>query len=212
MAIGAIGAALITGAVAVFMHLMPVAPQPGESNRIGPALSTTSATEAPACVDTRSGCGIDDAHALFVTAEQLDRDGKPEDAQKALVEAVRLYDVLLRLNPEQNGPSLVPAVIRALVRIGVDFSVTEVELRNWLANPDHTLYPVIAQALLRSGWRLKAPVFLDVIVWNYEQTQGVTTLRNVAQVVPDALKTAVLDGSNVRHETRMTDFDQLLQP
>jgi hypothetical protein len=96
--------------------------------------------------------------------------------------------------------------------MGVDFSVPEADLRDWLANPLFTPYPAISQALLLLGWRLKAPVFLDVIVSNYEHTPGVVSPRNVADVKLDVLKAAILEGSNVRYGTKVSDFEQLLEP
>jgi len=208
VAISTIGAALITGAVLLLTHFTPPAKQPDDKVQPPPATGTT---EVPVCVDNRSGCLLDRAQALFATAEKLDHDGRRKDAQGALVDAVQLYDKLLRLNPEQNGPPLAPAVIRALDRIGVDFSVAETELRQWLADPG-TSYPAISQALLLPGWRLKAPVYLDVIFWNYEHTPGATLTGNVADVMPDVLKAAVVQGSNVRHGTQVAVFEQLLQP
>ncbi|WBB62763.1 hypothetical protein O7599_09605 [Streptomyces sp. WMMC500] len=102
--------------------------------------------------------------------------------------------------------------IRALGGIGVDFSVAETDLRDWLGNPQHTPYPAFAQALLSSGWKLKAPVFLDVIAWNYEHTPGVASPRRSEEVDREILKAAVLEGSNVRHGTHLTNFDELLAP
>jgi hypothetical protein len=104
------------------------------------------------------------------------------------------------------------AVIQALGSMGVDFSVPEADLRDWLADPLSTPYPAISQALLLLGGRLKAPVFLDAIVWNYEHTPGVASPRTVADVKLDVLKAAVLEGSNVRYGTNVSDFEQLLRP
>ncbi|MEN3616114.1 hypothetical protein AAH979_42445 [Plantactinospora sp. ZYX-F-223] len=171
--------------------------------------------EAPVRADNRAAHPqpwIERGLAFFALAEKFEQDGKRKDAQSSLADAVRLYDELLRLNPEQNGPPLAPAVIRALGRCGVDFSVSETELHDWLANPEYTPYPAISQALLLSGWRLKAPVFLDVIVWNYERTRRVTSPRTVADMRTDVLKAAILEGSNSRHGTWVTNFEQLLQP
>jgi hypothetical protein len=63
-------------------------------------------------------------------------------------------------------------MIAALRGLGIDFSVPERDLREWLANSEFTPYPAMATALLNllrpSG--LRQPVFIDVIVWNYEHT------------------------------------------
>ncbi|GIG88017.1 hypothetical protein [Plantactinospora endophytica] len=170
---------------------------------------------APVRADNRASIPqpwIERGLALFALAERFEQDAKRREGQAALTDATRLYDELLRLNPGQNGPSLAPAVIRALGWCGVDFSVRETELRDWLTNPQYTPYPAISQALLLSGWRLRAPVFLDVIVWNYERTRRVTSPRTVAEVRTDVLRAAILEGSNSRYGTRVTNFEQLLRP
>jgi hypothetical protein len=92
----------------------------------------------------------------------------------------------------------------------VDFSVPEANLRSWLIKPLYTPYPAISQEILLRGWRFIAPVFLDVIVWNYQQTPGITSPRNIADVRTEVLKAAVVASSNERHGTQVTDFQQLL--
>lgn len=175
------------------------------------ALLAPSAADGGNAKQAADQTPVDRALALFATAEKLAEQGMPLDAQAALVDAVRLYDELARINPEQNGLPLAPHVIQALSRIGVDFSTPEADLRDWLANPHSTPYPAISQALLRSGWRLKAPVHLDVISWNYEHTPGVASPRHLTDVRLDVLKAAILQGSNARHGTQVTEFAQLLQ-
>ncbi|MFE4176444.1 BTAD domain-containing putative transcriptional regulator [Streptomyces sp. NPDC056909] len=155
---------------------------------------------------------VERAQALFATAQKLDQGGRAEEAQAAIVDAVRLYDELIKLNPDRNAPPLAPAVIRALGRAGVDFSVSEAVLRTWLVNPVYTPYPAISQMLLLRGWKLKAPVYLDVIVSNYERAPGITSPRNVADVKVDVLKAATLEGSNTRYGTQVRDLEQLLEP
>lgn len=155
---------------------------------------------------------VEHAHTLFATAQKFDQDGKHKDAQETIVDAVRLYDDLIKQNPDQNAPALAPAVIKALRRAGVDFSVEVTALRTWVSNPAFTPYPAISQVLLLQGWRLKAPVYLDVIVYNYEQAPGITSPRNVADVRTDVLKAAILEGSNSRYGTQGTDFESLLRP
>jgi DNA-binding SARP family transcriptional activator len=154
---------------------------------------------------------IEHAQALFAIARKIDQDGRARDAQEVIVDAVQLYDELIKLNPDQNAPPLAPAIIQALGRAGVDFSVADTTLRTWLANPGFTPYPAVSQFLLLQGWRLKAPVYLDVIVWNYEHAPGITSPRSVADINPSVLKAAVLEGSNARYGTRVTDFEQLLE-
>jgi hypothetical protein len=152
------------------------------------------------------------ALAFFALADRLDQDGRRADAQAARVDGVHLYDQLLRLDPEHNGPPMAPAVVQALSRARVDFSVPESDLLDWLANPEFTPYPAIAQALLLPGWRLTAPVFLDVIVWNYEHTRGVSSPRTVTDVRTDVLKAAILEGFNSRYGTQVRNFDEILEP
>jgi hypothetical protein len=171
--------------------------------------------QRPARIDNKSSCSqpwIDRALALFDIAQKFHEQTKTKEAQTAVADAVQLYDELLMLSSDQNGPLLAPAVIKALATMGVDFSVPQSDLREWLANPLFTPYPAIAQTLLLLGRRLKAPVYLDVIVWNYEHTPGVASPRRVADVKTHVLKAAILEGSNVRYRTNIRDFEQLLQP
>jgi DNA-binding SARP family transcriptional activator len=155
---------------------------------------------------------IERVQALFATAQKLDQEGRTKDARETTVDAVQLYGDLIKLNPDRNAPPLAPALIQALDRAGVIFSVAETALRSWLADPVLTPYPAISQALLLQGWRFKAPVNLDVIVWNYEHAPGVTSPRDVIDVSPDVLKAAILEGSNSHNGTQETDFKQLLKP
>jgi hypothetical protein len=102
-------------------------------------------------------------------------------------------------------------VILALGRMGVDFSIPESRLREFLTNP-FTPYSAITQALLLLRRKLEAPVFIDVIVFNYEHTPGVVSPRMAADVNLGVLKAAILEGSNERHGTQVTEFEQLLKP
>ncbi|WP_192582869.1 hypothetical protein [Streptomyces triticiradicis] len=138
---------------------------------------------------------------------------KDLDSLSALGYIVDRTIKLSRLPPAGPPPGGGPSdVVQALGTMGVDFSVPEADLRNWLANPDFTPYPAIAQSLLGWGHQLKAPVFLDVIVWNYEHAPGVTSPRAVTDVQPDVLKAAVLEASNKRHGTQATTVEQLFAP
>ena len=186
---------------------------PKATSLIPPRPSSPGATPgSPSPSAPSTAPSVEQAQALFATAQKFDQEGKTKEAQAATVEAVQIYGQLIKLNPDQNAPPLVPAIIQALRRAGIDFSVPEADLRTWLADPADTPYPAISQLLLLRGWRLKTPVFLDVIVFNYGQSPGVTSPRDVADVKPDVLKTAILAGSNTRHGTQMTNFQQLLKP
>jgi hypothetical protein len=171
-------------------------------------------TLVPSRADNLLACPqpwIDRTTALVAIAQKFDSQGRVGDFQAALADAAGLYGELVAVNPDSNGPLLAPTVIEALGLIGVDFSVPGAKLRGWLANPQFTPYPAIAQALLLQGWRLAAPVFIDVIVFKYEHTQGVQSPRTVAEVRLDVLKGAVLAASNERHGTHQTVFEHLLK-
>ena len=66
------------------------------------------------------------------------------------------------------------AVISSLHDVGVDFSIPRSSLVDFLGNAEFTPYPALAEALLRSlkGRGLRLPVFIDVIVFNYEHSPG----------------------------------------
>jgi len=148
--------------------------------------------------------------ALFKLAPNLDQIMKEGDMYAVLVEGTRLYDDLLRRNTDQNGPLLAPGVIQALQVLRVDFSVPEKDLRDWLSNPLFTPYPAISQALLLLRRKLQKPVFLDVIVSNYEQR--VASPRHASDVKGDVLKDAILEGFNVRYGTHFTNPEQVFDP
>lgn len=158
------------------------------------------------------GPWLDRVSATFAAARQFDGLGQLRDAGRARSEAAGLYDEMLRMDTDRFGPPLAPLVIEALAAMGVDFSVPDNELRDWLANPEFTPYPSTAQALLRLGGTLKAPVFLDVISFNYDNTPGVTSPRTVDQVREDVLRAAVVEGWNVRYDDHLSaaDFELLL--
>jgi hypothetical protein len=158
------------------------------------------------------GPWIERALALFAIAPRLEQLARPKDMHAALADAAGLYDEMLRLNTDRHGPLLAPGVILGLATIGVDFSVPQGELLEWLANPEFTPYPAIAQALFLLRRKLKQPVFLDVIAFNYEHAPGVTSPRKIGEVRTRILKKAILEGSNVRYGTNERDFEALLVP
>ena len=103
-------------------------------------------------------------------------------------------------------------VLGALAAVGIDFSVPEADLTDWLSNREFTPYPALAEALLTrlGGNRLRRPVFLDVIAFNYEHTPGVPSPRTVDQVHLAVLEAAVLEGSNTRYGEQVASFNDLL--
>ncbi len=106
------------------------------------------------------------------------------------------------------------ATIRSLDVAGVDFSVPEAVLIDFLNNPEFTPYPAMAKTLLRllDGHRLRRPVFIDVIVFNYENTPGVESPRKVEDVDLGVLKNAIVEGFNNRYAETVSDFQVLLAP
>ncbi|MFI1864551.1 BTAD domain-containing putative transcriptional regulator [Streptomyces jumonjinensis] len=162
--------------------------------------------------DSPRAASVELARELFAAAEAFDQEGRARDARTTVMDAVRLWGELIGLDPDRNAPPLAPAVLRALGRAGVDFSVLRPALLSWLGNPVHTPYPAISQVMLVRGWRFTAPVFLDAVVWNYEHTPEVTSPRDAADVHTDVLKAAVLENTRTRHGTQVTEFDQLLKP
>ena len=102
--------------------------------------------------------------------------------------------------------------LQALKMVGVDFSVGEITLKEWLNN-SNTLYPVISIELLKllRGKRLKRPVYLDVIVYNYEQATDSVSPNKADTVDLAHLKTAVIMSYNTRHGMAVTDFDALIR-
>ena len=105
-------------------------------------------------------------------------------------------------------------VIRELNDVGVDFSIPRADLVDFLGNPEFTPYPAIAAALLRSlsGRALRLPVFIDVIVFNYEHSPGSPSPRRLEDVDFGVLERAVVEGFNNRHGEQNTGFQSLLKP
>ena len=103
-------------------------------------------------------------------------------------------------------------LLGALASSGIDFSVPEADLTDWLNNPESTPYPALADALLKrlDGNCLRRPVFLDVIAFNYEHSSGSPSPRTVDDVDVAVLEAAVLEGSNNRHGEAASHFRDLL--
>ncbi|MDF0682198.1 MAG: hypothetical protein P0116_14660, partial [Candidatus Nitrosocosmicus sp.] len=93
----------------------------------------------------------------------------------------------------------------------IDFSVKKEDLAGWLNNP-FTPYPAISEALFKilGNKRLRQPVFIDVIVFNYEHTPGVTKPIKSENVNFDILKKAIIDGYNNRYGESVTDIQSLI--
>ena len=95
---------------------------------------------------------------------------------------------------------------------GIDFSVPEKDLLDWLNNPEFTPYPAISETLLKElgNKHLRKPVFLDVIVFKYEETPGVSSPRKLTDVDLNILRKAVVDSYNERYGESVTGFQSLL--
>lgn len=102
---------------------------------------------------------------------------------------------------------------QALPLAGIDFSVPEAELKEWLGNPAFTPYPATTGALVKllNGKRLRRPVFIDVIVFNYENAPGAASPRRMADVNLALLASAVVRSHNSRYGETVTDLKTLLQ-
>jgi uncharacterized protein with PIN domain len=122
---------------------------------------------------------------------------------------VQLMHTRLLIPDEPSAPR---DALFALGKAGIDFSVLEADLRQWLSN-NFTPYPALAKALLDllEGTRLRKPVYLDVIVWNYEHGPGASSPRNIAEVDLARLKAAVVEGYNTRYGESVTDFQRLVR-
>jgi Metallo-peptidase family M12B Reprolysin-like len=117
----------------------------------------------------------------------------------------------LELN-EGEGQSDTENTLLALRTAGIDFSVPEADLRQWLNN-SFTAYPALADALLKllEDKHLRQPVYLDVIVWNYEHAPGASSPRSVADIDFALLKAAVVEGYNERYGEAVSDFQRLVR-
>jgi predicted outer membrane repeat protein len=100
--------------------------------------------------------------------------------------------------PPASHPS---ALLMRLLAARIDYSDPQQTVEEWLADPQYTPYPAIANALfsLLNGKALVCPVFIDVISDNYQKLAGGASPRQASQVRPDLLATAVVEGFNKRH-------------
>jgi hypothetical protein len=110
-------------------------------------------------------------------------------------------------------PDLASVMLLLLGRAGVDYSVPKEDLKQWLTDRESTPYPALADALLLmfAGKQLKQPVYIDVIVWNYEHALGASSPRDVSEVDFALLRSAVVQGYNERYGENAGDVESLLQ-
>jgi hypothetical protein len=106
------------------------------------------------------------------------------------------------------------ATIGLLDHVGVTYSVSRDDIIDWFSNP-YTPYPTLADALLviLGDRSLRQPVYLDVIVPNYEHlTDPAPSPRRLDDVDFDILKAAVAASYDSRYGGDTTDFESLLKP
>jgi hypothetical protein len=98
-----------------------------------------------------------------------------------------------------------------LLAAGVDFSVPEADIRDWVVN-NFTPYPAFSGALLTllNNTRLRKLVYIDVIAFDYEHSPGARSPRSAAEVDVNLLKASILAGHNERYGETVKNFDDLL--
>lgn len=143
--------------------------------------------------------GRNDAAPLRLSVECLDPAASPPPPEPS--------------EPPDPEPDTRAATVEALGQAGVDYSIAEANLLEWLStSPPSTAYPAIAAVILQQGWHFRSPVALDVIVWYYENAPGAASPRVPEDVDVAALRAALLAASNERHGTAVTRFEDLLAP
>jgi hypothetical protein len=181
---------------------------------ISPLILDFRNAEKPTRQDNMGICPkpwLERAQALFDFSQKLSSAEKHREAEAALIQRIKIYQQLADAKAAGQDPAFTSLL--ALSKVGIDFSVPEKYLREWLNTPEFTPYPAMAASLLKllKDKSLRQPVFLDVIVFNYEHTPGVTSPRKVTDVNLELLKAAVLDGHNTRYGETVSDFQSLIQ-
>jgi len=184
-----------------------------------------AACDAPptAGVDLAFQARPDPAHCALgaferAPTEPFARAGKPQDVHATAADVFTEAD---GYKPPPGSvvttPSPTPApggdLLAALAGLGIDYSIPEAALRDYLKNPTYTPYPAIAQALvtLLQPRPLRQRVYIDVIVGYYEHTPGVRSPRKVGDVDVATLKQAILSGYNDRHQPPGHRFEDILR-
>lgn len=101
--------------------------------------------------------------------------------------------------------------LAALHSAGIGYSVTEQEIRSWLANAEYTPYPAIAAALLTllRNRRLSRNVPIDVIRYYYEDERNLPSPRKVEEVDLGALAASVVDTYNNEYGAGAASLDEV---
>jgi hypothetical protein len=178
-----------------------------------PLILDFSNPEEPERRDNMGSCPepwLERAQALFDISQLLSNRGRDREAEAALRDRIAIYQRLADVNVV--GASAAFRALLSLSKVGVDFSVPVDDLTDFLGNPEFTPYPAIAGALLQllQGTALRQPVFMDVIVFNYENTPGIASPRKLADVDLAVLKEAVLEGYNTRYGEAINDFQSIV--
>lgn len=153
--------------------------------------------------------------------EPFARAGKPPDVHATATDVFTEVDgykpppTFSTASTPPPGPNPVPddKLLALLAGLGIDYSIPEADLRGWLKNPTYTPYPAIAAALvtLLRPRSLRQPVYIDVIVYNYEHAPSARSPRKVGDVDGATLKQAILDGYNNRHAPPGRNFEDILR-
>ena len=100
--------------------------------------------------------------------------------------------------------------LRRLLAHGIDYSITEAEMRDFISNP-FTPYPALAAAIARDfpGGGLHRPVEIDVVRFFYEEVQGAASPRSVDQVDRQTLENAIISAHNNRYGEKVTRIEQI---
>jgi hypothetical protein len=100
----------------------------------------------------------------------------------------------------------------ALKNMGLDYSVNESSMRDWLASPDFTPYPAILGALntILNGKRFREPIYMDVLVYIYRESVNFNDPHKASEVNPDKLMAAALKAHLDRYGTAIADFQAML--
>jgi molecular chaperone DnaK (HSP70) len=107
-------------------------------------------------------------------------------------------------------------LIRTLNAAGIDTTLPRGndELSEYLANPEYTPYPAVAQALLDAigTQQLRQPVAIDAVVSSYEVLAGAPPPNRADQINADVLKKSVVEEYNSRYGGEAANFQSLLVP
>lgn len=97
----------------------------------------------------------------------------------------------------------------ALDVVGIDFSVQETDISDWLATPEFASYPALAEALLRDSREID---YVPVPRHHRFQlrTDVVPSPPTVESVRSRVLEAAVVEGWNTRYGEQLSSFTELL--